>query len=184
MERSKNPLETLGKIKDTLSDLFFEDELVQKLIMPVPDDSQLSPKENWTSCHCFDTAVPPASVKEDQAFLCLETEAPLTAGAALQVRITIHAYARGSMLRMTEAMKQEYASAYGLSGNRIDMALAAIHRAVTADETLLRTFGTGMMHLAEEKPVTSLWQDERFYGKSLSYTICQMPIRPKGQVAR
>ena len=45
MERSKNPLENLGKIKDTLSDLFLEDELVQKLIMPVPGDSQLSLKE-------------------------------------------------------------------------------------------------------------------------------------------
>lgn len=181
MERSKNPLENLGKIKDTLSDLFLEDELVQKLIMPVPGDSQLSLKENWAN-HCFDTAVPPASAGENQAFLCLETDAPLTAETALQVRITVNVYACGSMLHMSDAEKQEYTAVHGLSGNRIDMALAAIHRAVTADETLLRTFGTGRMQLAEEKPVTSLLQDERFYGKSLCYTIYQMPVRPKRQV--
>lgn len=79
MERSKNPLENLGKIKDTLSDLFLEDELVQKLIMPVPGDSQLSLKENWAN-HCFDTAVPPASVGENQALLrfALRHKKPLT----------------------------------------------------------------------------------------------------------
>ena len=173
-------MENLGKIKDTLSDLFLKDELIQKLIMPVPDDSQLSLKENWEK-HCFDTAVPPSSITGDMAFLCLETDAPMTAEAALQVRLLINICACGNMIHMSEAEKQTYAAGHGLSGNRIDMALAAVHRAVTDDETL-RAFGTKGIQLAEEKPVTYLWQDERYYGKSLCYTFYQMPVRPKRQV--
>lgn len=181
MERSKNPLEHLGKIKDALTDLFLEDELIRSLIMPVLDDSQLTLKQNWEK-HCFNTAIPLSPVTDDRAFLCLETEAVSAIDAALKVQLIINVYACGSMVHMTEEEKQGFISSSCLFGNRIDMAAAAIHRTIMNDEALLRRFGAGRMQLSEEKPVTYLWEDDRYYGKSLSYTIYQMPVRLKRQV--
>ena len=181
MERISNPLINLGKLKDSLFELFSGNSLLQALLMPGTSGTALSPAD--FKAHCFDVPFPPAEITDDRAFICLETEVAYVKESVLQIQLLINIYTCGAMIHMNEEEKQAFAANHGLAGNRSDMVAMAVHQTLTDNDAMLRKFGIGKMRLAEDElPVSYLWQDKRFYGRSLRYTIYQMPVKPKRQV--
>lgn len=165
-----SPLIHAGTIKDILIPRFRDDDLIRSLIMPQTDDT-LTVSENWNR-HCFDTAYPPGLTPDSQVLLFLETEAAYLKKSALQIKLTISAYASSDLIHLSSADKQFYMETYGLGGNRIDMITAAIHQNLTGDPEFSRSLGIGQIKLSEDKdPVTAYWSENGCYGKSAVYTI-------------
>lgn len=164
-----NPLVHSGKIKDILTASFLDDELIRNLVMPQTDDS-ISLEANWNR-HCLNTQFHPSAASASQAILCLETQIAYARSSSIQFQLIISAYASQDMVSMTEETGQFYKNQYGLTGNRIDMITAAVHRHLTEDPDYSRSFGIGQIQLSEDKDsVTSQWRDN-YYGKSMVYNI-------------
>lgn len=181
MTPTPNPLNLLGKVKDTLKELFLEDPLISSLIMPLPDDPVFSKRQNWlggtydqTSLtgHCFDVAFIPETITDDRAFLCMETNILYAGNSVNTIILTVSCFASDAKIRLTEQEQQTFANEYGLNGNRIDMMTAAVYRYFLMHPEVCRTLSVGNIIMTSEKnPTDSLRVDKKYYGRAITFEL-------------
>lgn len=184
-EKNYDPLSDMSRIKDSLMSLFCSSEDITRLIMPVPDDSDLTTEQNWyggtfdksadgqtvkrtLTGHCFDTPYIEGTSAVNGCAIYIETRlTKLTNGHIKEVGVDITVLCHRDSVRLSEAEK-EYYNSIGVYGNRVDSAVQLINSSILNSE-LRSQYSIGSLNLTEENPITQYAPCTDFYGKCLSY---------------
>lgn len=184
-EKNYDPLSDMSRIKDSLMSLFYGSEDITRLIMPTPDDSDLTLEQNWyggtfdksadgqtikttLTGHCFDTPYIEGTLAGKGCAVYIETYlTKLANGHIKEVGVDITVLCHRDSVRLSEAEK-EYYNSIGVYGNRVDSAVQLINSSIL-DSELRSQYSIGNLNLAEENPITQYVSCAEFYGKCLSY---------------
>lgn len=184
-----NPMNILGKTKDTLREMFLDDPIISSLVMPQPDDPDFSALQNWLggtysgttlTGHCFDVSFIPSGVTDDRAFLCMETNILSAGNAVHTLALTVKCFASDAKLALTEQEKDIFIKDYGFSGNRVDIMSEAIYHFFLTHPEVCRALSIGNITLASEKnPTESLRVDNKYYGRAITFELRGFNLTPR-----
>jgi len=184
-EKHYDSLSDMGRIKDSLKSLIFSSEDITRLIMPTPDDADLTFEQNWyggtfeknkdgqtiktmLTGHCFDTPYIEGTLTDKGCAVYIETYLTKAVnGRIKEVRVDITVMCHRDFVRLTEADK-EYYNSIGVYGNRVDSAIQIINSSILNSE-IKGQYSIGNINLAEENPITQCVSCDGFHGKCLSY---------------
>jgi hypothetical protein len=199
--------QALGGIKDAYRKIFLANEDIRELVMP--EDSDLYDKrfgreENWYggvyTCrnggktetveltgHCFDVPYVRDTITDNRIVICIDTYLDRTYNSTtktIDVMINVLANKDGCVA-LTDADRRFLAKmrARGYTGNRLDMAVAAIIQSVTnahkiEDKNLRCTYGIGGAVFASRDGISLYQPNVYFSGKQLIFSVSDFYITP------
>lgn len=151
-----NPLSDMGKIKETLVNLF-----------------QSSPDITKLATHCFDTPYIEGIITDNGCSIFLETRLIKVANQRIkEVGVDIYVICHKNSIALTEE-DQAYYNSIDIYGNRMDCTIQAIHSAITNAQNMdapKKSYAIGDMTLVAERPIKQHISEKDFYGKKMSYT--------------
>lgn len=180
-----DPLSDMSRIKNSIMSLLCSSEDITKLIMPILDDSDLTPEQNWYGGtfdknadgqthtttligHCFDTPYIEGTLSANGCAVYIETYLTKMANQRIkEVGVDITVLCHRDCVRLSDDEKQYYNS-IGVYGNRVDSAIQLINSSILNSE-IKDQYSIGNMNMAEENPITRYMSGADFYGKCLSY---------------
>lgn len=180
-----DPLSDMSRIKDSLMSLLCNSTDITRLIMPTPDDSDLTLEQNWyggtfdknvegqsvkttLTGHCFDTPYIEGTLIDKGCAVYIETYLTKAANSRIkEVGVDITVLCHRDSVRLSEEDKKYYNS-IGVYGNRVDSAIQVINSLILNSE-IKSQYSIGNMNLSEEKPIAQYTSCADFYGKSISY---------------
>lgn len=197
----------LGGIKDAYKKIFLADDDLREIVMPTDSelyDKRFSPEANWLggryTCrnngktetveltgHCFDVPYVRDTITDNRIVICMDTYLDRThysTTKTINVMINVLANKDGCVV-LTDSDRRFLAKmrARGYTGNRLDMAIAAIARCVTEaheikDDNLRCTYGIGGAIFSNRDGMTLYQPNVYFSGKQLIFSVSDFYITP------
>lgn len=144
-----NPLSDMGKIKETLVNLFQNNPNITKL-----------------TTHFYDTPYIEGIITDNGCAIFLETRLIKVANQRTkEVGVDIYVICHKDSIALSSEDKTYYNS-IGIYGNRIDSTMQAIHSAIVD----VKNYSIGDLTLVTERPIKQCLTEANFYGKKMSYT--------------
>lgn len=197
----------LGGIKDAYSALFLANDDIREIVMPQDSelyDNRFSPYENWRGGrytarkngksetvellgHCFDVPFIRDTITDNRMVICMDTYYNRTYTEQIKdIVIMINIYGnKETLVCLTDEERKFLAQMHqrGYTGNRLDMAVAAVTQAVLTaheveDKDLRCTYGIGGASVAAREGVQLYSPNVNFYGKQLFFEIPEFNVTP------
>lgn len=197
----------LGGIKDAYSALFLANDDIREIIMPRNSDlydQRFSDYENWRGGryttrqngksetvelvgHCFDVPFIRDTITDNRMMICMDTyynRAYTQQVKDIVIMINVFGH-KESLVSLTDEDRKFLAQMHqrGYTGNRLDMAVAAITQAVLTaheveDKDLRCTYGIGGASVAQREGIQLYSPNVNFYGKQLHFEIPEFNVTP------
>lgn len=197
----------LGGIKDAYKKIFLANDDLREIVMPADSelyDKRFTPEANWLggryTCrrngkietveltgHCFDVPYVRDTITDNRIVICMDTYLGRTHHATtktINVMINVLTNKDGCVV-LTDKDRRFLAKmrARGYTGNRLDMAVAAIMQSVTVaheveDKDLCCTYGIGGAVFSDRAGITLYQPNVYFSGKQLIFSIADFNITP------
>lgn len=192
----------MGGLKDAIQSKMLHDDAIREIIMPNLDDERLGLEENWEGGkyyirsngkkeevnlqgYCFTVPYVKETITDDRIVICLESYlASAYTRAMKDIVLMVNVFAEKSTIdtltqddrRFIDKMK-----AFGYTGNRVDMAVAAIcHMLDTTKELVDQKSGTrygiGEANLQLKEGIIPYQPTAKFYGKQIFYHLSDFNV--------
>lgn len=184
----KNPLVTLGLLKDKVKTIFMLDDDITSLTMPTLDNENYTFEENWFGRkidksneknepqemlvgHFRSTPYFDETITDTRTMIMIETYINQLSNSIIDYMLTVNVVSHKDGIEFIDDEEIKKWNSKGLYGNRVDMLCMAIYKALT-NESLVNRFGIGKIELSPYiNQMQSFRPNNDFYGRTLSFRV-------------
>lgn len=204
IQKVDDDLKSLGKVKDYIMKVLYNNEDVRNLTMPSLDDDRFDSVDNFFGGknleyynpttkkyeyadllgHCFDVPYIDETITDSRALITMDSYIPeLPSEHIKTIALDMFVFSHKSFIHMNSKEKASY-SKRGYAGNRVDMIVSAIELALKEANQIVnrpKDFGIGKIVMRERSPITPYEPNKEFYGKKISLLCSDFFEKPKNK---
>lgn len=192
----------MGGLKDAIQSKLLHDDVIRSIIMPHLDDDRLGLEENWEGGkyyirvdgkkeeinlqgYCFTVPYVKETLTDDRIVICIESYlASAYTKTMKEIVININVFsgkAKVDTLTQEDRRFIDRMKSFGYTGNRVDMAVAAICHLLDTSKELIDVksntrYGIGEANLQLKEGIIPYQPTAKFYGKQIFYHISDFNV--------